>query len=90
MNKKFLKVAFVAVIVLVSGFNVFNSHKTKTLSDVVLDNVEALAAPEYVIACVSPYANIILFYCKYNPMLFCYCDGLNPGQGWEKTDNSEL
>ena len=46
MNNKFLKVTFVAAITLVSGINVFNSHKTETLSDVVLANVEALAMDE--------------------------------------------
>ena len=43
MKKNILKVAFVAAIALVSGINVFNAHKTETLSDVVLANVEALA-----------------------------------------------
>ena len=43
MKKNILKVAFVAAIALVSGVNVFNSQKTKSLSDVVLANVEALA-----------------------------------------------
>ena len=46
MNKKVLKVAFVAAIALVSGINVFNSQKTENLSDVVLANVEALAMDE--------------------------------------------
>ena len=44
MKKNILKVAFVAAIALVSGINVFNSHKTENLSDVVLANVEALAS----------------------------------------------
>lgn len=44
MKKNILKVAFVAAIALVSGVNVFNSQKTKSLSDVVLANVEALAS----------------------------------------------
>ena len=43
MNKKVLKVAFVAAIALVSGINVFNAQKSETLSDVALANVEALA-----------------------------------------------
>ena len=47
MKKNILKVAFVAAIALVSGINVFNSHKTETLPDVVLANVEALANDEF-------------------------------------------
>lgn len=43
MNKKVLKVAFVAAIALVSGINVFNAQKSDVLSDTVLANVEALA-----------------------------------------------
>ena len=46
MNKKVLKVAFVAAIALVSGINVFNAQKSDTLSDIVLTNVEALADDE--------------------------------------------
>lgn len=47
MKKNILKVAFVAAIALVSGINVFNAHKTETLSDVALANVEALAEKEW-------------------------------------------
>ena len=43
MNKKFIKVAFVAAITMVSGINVFNAQKTVALSDIALANVEALA-----------------------------------------------
>ena len=46
MNKKVLKVAFVAVIAMVSGINVFNAQKSEVLSDIVLANVEALAQSE--------------------------------------------
>ena len=47
MNKKFIKVAFVAAIAMVCGVNVFNAQKVNTLSDVALANVEALASSEY-------------------------------------------
>ena len=47
MNKKFIKVAFVAAIAMVSGVNVFNAQKVNALSDIVLANVEALASSEY-------------------------------------------
>ena len=46
MKKNILKVAFVAAIALVSGVNVFNSHKNVALSDVALANVEALSMDE--------------------------------------------
>ena len=46
MNKKFIKVAFVAAIAMVGGVNVFNAQKVNTLSDVALANVEALADAE--------------------------------------------
>jgi len=46
MNKKVLKVAFVAAVALVSGINVFNAQKSEVLSDIVLANVEALADNE--------------------------------------------
>lgn len=46
MKIKFVKVAFVAAIVLVSGSNVFNAQNSETLSDVALANVEALANNE--------------------------------------------
>ena len=46
MNKKVLKVAFVAVIAMVSGLNVFNAQKSEVLSDIALANVEALAGCE--------------------------------------------
>lgn len=46
MNKKFIKVAFVAAIAMVSGVNVFNAQKVNALSDIALANVEALADEE--------------------------------------------
>lgn len=46
MNKKVLKVAFVAAIALVSGINVFNAQKSVPLSDIAMANVEALAGDE--------------------------------------------
>ena len=46
MNKKFIKVAFVAAIAMVSGVNVFNAQKVNALSDIALANVEALAQTE--------------------------------------------
>ena len=47
MNKKFIKVAFVAAIAMISGVNVFNAQKVNTLSEITLANVEALADGEW-------------------------------------------
>jgi len=46
MNKKFIKVAFVAAIAMISGVNVFNAQKVNALSEIALANVEALANGE--------------------------------------------
>ena len=46
MNKTIMKVAFVAAIALIAGINVYNAQKTVTLSDIAMENVEALAADE--------------------------------------------
>ena len=41
--KKFLKFAFVAILVAVAGYGVYASPKSDTVSDLMLANVEALA-----------------------------------------------
>ena len=46
MNKKYVKVALVAVVALVGGINVFNAQKSESMSDIALANVEALAETE--------------------------------------------
>ena len=46
MNKKFIKVAFVAAIAMISGVNVVNAQKENALSEIALANVEALAQGE--------------------------------------------
>lgn len=43
MKANLLKSVFVIVIALVSGINVFNAQKPAVLSDVAMENVEALA-----------------------------------------------
>ncbi len=54
MYKKVLKVAFVAAIAIVSGINVFNSQKSEVLSDIAMENVEALADIEVVPGYTGP------------------------------------
>ncbi len=46
MRRNFLKMVFVAVVVMVIGTYVFNAQKSEGLSDVALANVEALANGE--------------------------------------------
>ena len=46
MKANLLKSVFVIVIALVSGINVFNAQKPAVLSDVAMENVEALANDE--------------------------------------------
>ena len=44
--KKMIKIAFVAAFVAIAGYGVYTNQKSETLSDLTLDNVEALAAGE--------------------------------------------
>ena len=46
MKTRFIKVAFVAAIAMVSAINVFNTNESEDLSDLVLENMEALAIYE--------------------------------------------
>ena len=46
MKGKFVKIAFIVAIAVMSGINVFNAQKSEQLSDVALANVEALALEE--------------------------------------------
>ena len=41
--KKVFKVFFVIAIVAIGGVNLYNSHRTVTISDVTMANIEALA-----------------------------------------------
>lgn len=47
MKKNMMKVAFVAAIALIAGINVYHTQKTVTLSDIAMENVEALASVEW-------------------------------------------
>lgn len=53
-----IKIAFVAAIVLVVGINVFNAQNPEALSDVAMENVEALAGDE------NGYVNLPCVYLK--------------------------
>ena len=46
MNKNFLKVAVVAVVAFVAGLNVYHSQTEVRLTDIQMENVEALAGGE--------------------------------------------
>lgn len=55
MKKKESIVAFIAVIAMVSGINVFNVQKSDVLSDIAMANVEALAQSEEIEGSVCFY-----------------------------------
>lgn len=46
MNKSIRKVVLAAAIIAVAGYGVYENQSKETLSDVMLENVEALAIPE--------------------------------------------
>ena len=46
MKKKLISAAFVVAIALAAGYNVYNLQNKEALSDLALDNVEALANRE--------------------------------------------
>ena len=46
MKKNILKVVLVAAIAIVAGYGVYTNQTEVTMSDVMLENVEALAIPE--------------------------------------------
>lgn len=46
MNKSIRKVAFAAAVVAVTGYGVYENQSKETVSDVMLENVEALATGE--------------------------------------------
>ena len=58
MKRKLVKIAIVVAIVAVSGINVFNAQKPEVLSDVAMENVEALAASESTGAVYCPYVGL--------------------------------
>ena len=70
MKKNILKVAFVAAFALVAGYGIYTAKAETNLSDLALDNVEALASGEVEIGviCVTT--------CSY-----CWC-GYFPENYW--------
>ena len=54
MKRKVMTTAFVVAIAIVSGINVFNAQKPAVLSDVAMENVEALAAGEVIPGYTGP------------------------------------
>lgn len=51
MKKKFFQVAFVAAVVAVAGYGMYENQSKENLSNVMLENVEALATGEITIGC---------------------------------------
>ena len=49
MKKNILKVAVVAAVAFVAGYATYNAQKTEVVSDLVMENVEALATGEVIV-----------------------------------------
>ena len=47
MKKNYLKIALVSAFAIAAGYNVYNSQEEVKLSEMALDNVEAIAQGEY-------------------------------------------
>ena len=83
MKKDFLKVLAVAAFAMIAGYNVYQAHsETEGMSELMLANVEALAAGEY--GSISDCEH----YCQIKPGYTCiiiYGDGIQgttcPGYG---------
>ena len=71
MKSKMIKIAFVVAIAFVSGINVFNAQKLAVLSDVAMENVEALATGEALTIGCDEYSVVIV--CK-RTCLNCYTE----------------
>jgi hypothetical protein len=69
--KKFLKFAFVAILVAVAGYGVYASQKSDTVSDLMLANVEALANGEWGTG----------FNCRWADANYWFCTPLGDGLG---------
>lgn len=67
MKKKLLSVAIVATIATFAGYNIYVSKDVATLSNLVLNNVEALA--DY--GETTPY-DCYRGHCSYNPSYDCF------------------
>ena len=68
MKKKLISAAFMVAIALTAGYNVYNSQNKVALSDLALDNVEALASGEVIVGrpcAVVPNSECIYFYPEY-------------------------
>ncbi len=75
MKKKLISAAFVVAIALTAGYNVYNLQNKIALSDLALDNMEALANEESggaVIAC-GRYEGRCWNIDYISPILFMHC-----------------
>ena len=84
MKRNILKITFIAAVAVAAGYTAYSqSQKAEAVSDLTMDNVEALA--QYEIRCVDVTGGT-LFYCVSDLMRSCYCDGLRPGRGYYRTN----
>lgn len=71
MKKNILKVAFVAAFTMIAGYGVYATQNEVKLSDLALDNVEALAWGEW--GDNDCRMNTITWICAWGDGTGCYC-----------------
>ena len=73
MKKYIIRTAFVAAFTLMAGYSVYTSQQEKTMSDLALANVEALAGNEWE-GDNECHMDTTFWEClKYTQGLGCYC-----------------
>ena len=83
MRKNILKMTLAAAFVCAAGFTAYRAQTdAPTLSELALENVEALAQKE---GYRCTLLGSTVFYCMPNIMMSCYCNGARPGKGYYKT-----
>ncbi len=71
MSKKFFATLIVAVVATFAGYNIYQSQRTVTMSDLALANVEALAWRE--IGDSDCRMNTVTWVCLWGEGTGCYC-----------------
>lgn len=73
MKKNILKVAFVAAFAMMAGYGVYTTQVETNLSDLALDNVEALAGQEWDGDNTCHMDELFWECLKYSSGVGCYC-----------------
>lgn len=70
MKSKILKIVFIVGIVMISGVNLFNVQKSKTLSEMTLFELEAEA---HTIGCETSYGSPLYYCIDWSVVSICTC-----------------